>query len=76
VREAVEKLIKALVDDEEAVRVEESDERGSIVFRVRVAETDMGKLIGREGKTIRALRSLVHAASRKRGHRFVLEVVE
>ncbi len=75
-REAVEKLIKALVDDAEAVQVEESEERGANVIRVRVAEADMGRLIGREGKTIRALRSLVHAASQKRGRRFVLEVVE
>ena len=75
-REAVEKLIKALVDDVESVQVNESEERGSTVIRVRVAESDMGRLIGREDKTIRALRSLLHAASQKRGHRFVLEVVE
>jgi len=43
---------------------------------VRVAPPDMGKIIGRQGRTVRALRSLLHAASVKHGHRFVLEIVE
>lgn len=75
-REAVENLFKSLVDDCEAVEVGERTERASTVFSVRVAASDMGKVIGREGRTIKAIRSLLHAASQKQEHRFVLEIVE
>lgn len=75
-REAVENLIKMLVAEPEAVEVSESDDRGSTKINVRVAAGDVGKLIGRDGRTIRALRSLLHAASQKQGRRYVLEIVE
>ncbi|HZH33627.1 MAG TPA: KH domain-containing protein [Pyrinomonadaceae bacterium] len=75
-REAVEKLIKELVAEPDAVEVREKSDRSSVIFEVSVAEGDMGKLIGREGRTIRALRSLLHAASQKQGRRFGLEIVE
>ena len=76
-RETVEMIVKALVDDAEAVEVREV-ERGSStsIIEVRVAETDMGKLIGRQGRTVRALRSLAHAASLKKNRRYILEIVE
>jgi predicted RNA-binding protein YlqC (UPF0109 family) len=76
-RETVEMIVKALVDDAEAVEVREV-ERGpsTTMIEVRVAETDMGKLIGRQGRTVRALRSLAHAAGIKKNRRFVLEIVE
>jgi predicted RNA-binding protein YlqC (UPF0109 family) len=77
VREAVEMIVRELVGDAEAVDVRES-ERGEskVIIEVRVAPEDMGKLIGRQGKTVRALRSLLHAASMKQGRRFVLEIIE
>ena len=75
-REAVEMVVKSLVDDLEAVDVREVEQQGGTVIEVRVAPADMGKIIGRQGRTIRALRSLAHAASLKRRHRFVLEIVE
>ncbi|MFL6211383.1 MAG: KH domain-containing protein [Pyrinomonadaceae bacterium] len=76
-RETVEMIVKALVNDAEAVDVREieRDER-TVVIEVRVAEGDMGKVIGRQGKTIRAIRSLLYAVSMKRGRRYVLDVVE
>ncbi len=75
-KEAVEKIINALVDEKEAVKVsEESGERASVI-KVRVAESDMGRIIGREGKTIKAIRSLLFFAGQKHGKRFVLDVVE
>jgi predicted RNA-binding protein YlqC (UPF0109 family) len=76
-REAVEMIVRELVSDAGAVDVRES-ERGESksVIEVRVAPDDMGKLIGRQGKTVRALRSLLHAASMKQGRRYVLEIVE
>ena len=76
-RETVELIVKALVDDVEAIEVREV-ERGNAtsIIEVRVAETDMGKLIGRQGRTVRALRSIMHAASIKKNHRFILEIIE
>jgi uncharacterized protein len=75
-REAVELVIKALVDNVDAVDVREIDHKGATLIEIRVAQEDMGKVIGKQGRTVRALRSLAHAVSIKRKHRFVLEVVE
>lgn len=75
-RQTVEMIVKALVDDVEAVDVREVDHQGVTLIEVRVAPGDMGKIIGRQGRTIRALRSLAYAVSVKRKHRFTLEVVE
>ena len=75
-REAVEMIVKGLVDDTEAVDVREIDRNGVTLIEIRVASEDMGKVIGRQGRTIRSLRSLAHAAGLKRKHRFVLEIVE
>lgn len=75
-KEAIEKIINALVDEKESVEVsEEAGERASVI-KVRVAESDMGRLIGREGRTIKAIRSLLFFAGQKHGKRFVLDVVE
>ncbi|MEP6923560.1 MAG: KH domain-containing protein [Pyrinomonadaceae bacterium] len=75
-REAIEKLVKSIVDDAEAVEVIERGDRSATVLQIRVAGGDMGKVIGREGRTIKALRSLLHAASLKQGRRIALEIVE
>lgn len=75
-KEAVEKIIKALVDNADAVEIREEAGDRSTVISVRVAESDMGRIIGREGRTIKAIRSLLYGASQKHGKRFVLEVVE
>jgi uncharacterized protein len=75
-RDTVEMIVKALVDDVDAVDVREVDHQGATLIEVRVAPGDMGKIIGRQGRTIRALRSLAHAVSVKRKRRFILEVVE
>lgn len=75
-REAVEMVVKALVDDVEAVDVRELEQQKGTLIEVRVASSDMGKLIGRQGRTIRALRTLAHAVSLKKKHRFMVEIVE
>lgn len=75
-RETVEMIVKALVDEPDAVDVREVNQGGAVRIEVRVAEADMGKLIGRQGRTIRALRSIVHAAGVKHRRRVVLDVVE
>jgi predicted RNA-binding protein YlqC (UPF0109 family) len=76
-REAVELIVKSLVHETEAVDVREVEgNRGATVIEVRVAPGDVGKIIGRQGRTVRALRSLLHAASMKHDRRFVLEIIE
>lgn len=75
-RETVEMIVKALVDDADAVDVREVERKDALLIEVRVAETDMGKIIGRQGRTVRALRSLLHAASVKQNRRYILEIVE
>lgn len=75
-RETVELIVKALVDDTDAVDVRETEGAGTTRIEVRVAPGDMGKIIGRQGRTVRALRSLVYAAGEKKRQRIVLDVVE
>jgi predicted RNA-binding protein YlqC (UPF0109 family) len=75
-RETVEMIVKALVDDAEAVDVREIEREGATRIEVRVAQTDMGQVIGKQGRTVRALRSVVYAAGLKQHRRFVLDVVE
>jgi len=75
-RETVEMIVKAIVDDADAVEVREIERKDVLLIEVSVAEADMGKLIGRQGRTVRALRSLVHAAGVKQKRRYILEIVE
>jgi len=75
-RETVEMIVKALVDETDAVDVREIERDGTTRIEVRVAQSDMGKVIGKQGRTVRALRSLVYAAGLKKHRRFVLDVVE
>jgi predicted RNA-binding protein YlqC (UPF0109 family) len=75
-RDTVEMIVKALVDETEAVDVREIERDGTTRIEVRVARNDMGKVIGKQGRTVRALRSLVYAAGLKQHRRFVLDVVE
>ena len=75
-KDAVEMIVKALVDNVDAVDVRELDRNSATLVEIRVAPEDMGKIIGRQGRTVRALRALTHAVSLKRKHRFVLEIVE
>ena len=75
-QEAFEMIVKALVDDVSAVDVRAVERNGATLVEIRVAPDDMGKIIGRQGRTVRALRAFAHAVSLKRKHRFVLEIVE
>jgi len=75
-RETIEMIVKAIVDDTDAVEVREVERKDVLLIEVRVAEGDMGKIIGRQGRTVRALRSLLHAAGVKRNRRYILDIVE
>jgi predicted RNA-binding protein YlqC (UPF0109 family) len=75
-RDTIEMIVKALVDDPEAVDVREIERDRTTRIEVRVAQPDMGKVIGKQGRTVRALRSLVYAAGLKQNRRFILDVIE
>ncbi|HEV8159764.1 MAG TPA: KH domain-containing protein [Pyrinomonadaceae bacterium] len=75
-KEAVEKIVNALVDDKEAVEITEEAVDRATVIKMRVAAADMGRIIGREGRTIKAIRSLLFAAGQRHGKRFVLDIIE
>jgi uncharacterized protein len=74
--ELVEYLARRLVDDPEAVRVEEVHRDGETVLQLRVAKDDVGKVIGRQGRLARALRTVVRASASRREGRVLLEIVE
>ncbi len=76
VKELVEQIAKSLVDNSEAVRVGEREEDRKTVLELRVAEEDLGKVIGKQGRTARAIRTILTAASRKLGKEFFLEIQE
>lgn len=75
-RELIEYIAKALVDNPEEVAVSEVEGEVTSVIELRVAKSDLGKVIGKEGRTARAMRTLLTAASTKIKKRAVLEIIE
>ncbi len=75
-KEFIEYIVKHLVDKPEEVFVNEIDGEKTVVYELRVGQGDMGKIIGRRGQTAKALRTILSAASAKRGKRSVLEILE
>ena len=69
-------IIRALVDQPDDVSVELIDDGGTTVIRLKVAHQDIGKVIGKQGRTARSLRTILGAASMKLHHRFALDIVE
>lgn len=76
VRVLVELIAKSLVDAPDQVFVEAVEENGETVIELEVAENEVGKVIGRHGRTVRALRTLLSAASMRLNKRYVLEIIE
>lgn len=75
-RDVVAFLARALVDDGDAVRVTEAEQSGTTVIELFVAPDDLGKVIGRQGRTAAALRTLASAAGERAGRKVVLEIRE
>ena len=75
-KELVEVLAKALVDHPEEVSVTETDKENATVIELRVASSDMGKVIGKQGRIAKAIRSLVKAAASKDDKKVVVEIVQ
>jgi len=72
----IEQIAKALVDDPAQVAVDEYEDEGEQVLELTVAEGDLGKIIGRSGRTARALRAVLAASGLKLHKRYALEIVE
>jgi uncharacterized protein len=69
-------LARQLVDEPDAVSVEEVEREGAVVLELRVAKDDIGKVIGRQGRIARALRAVVRASGARSHRRVLLEIVE
>jgi len=74
--ELVAYLARGLVDEPDAVRVEEAEQDGALVLRLHVAPDEVGKVIGRQGRIARALRTIVRACAARSNRRLLLEIVE
>jgi len=75
-RALVIQIARALVDDSESVAVEEVERDDATVLRLRVAPTDVGKVIGKQGRTARSVRTILGAVSMKHHHRYTLDILE
>ena len=74
-KEILETVIKALVDNQEAVKINAVEGEKSIVYEVKVADEDMGKVIGKDGKIARTIRTLIKALAAKEQKRVSIEFI-
>lgn len=75
-RELVEFVAKSLVDDADAVRIRTHERDQATIIELEVAPSDLGKVIGRQGRTARAMRTLLAAAGHKIRRRFILDILD
>lgn len=75
-KDLIEYIAKSLVDNPDAVKVSEVEGEQTSVFELKVAKEDLGKVIGKQGRTARAMRTILSAASTKARKRSVLEILE
>ena len=75
-KELLEFLARSLVDHPEQVRVEETETRDGVVLRLSVAKEDVGKVIGKQGRIARALRTVVKASAVKDGKQATVEIID
>ncbi len=74
--ELVEFIAKRLVDDPEKVSISEREEEGEVVIELRCAQEDMGKVIGKQGRIAKAIRTIVKSAAIKTGKRVNVEILD
>jgi len=75
-KELVEFIVKSLVDKPDKVQVDEVEGEKTTVLELRVDHSDLGKVIGKQGRTARAIRTILGASAVKKGKRVVLEILE
>jgi predicted RNA-binding protein YlqC (UPF0109 family) len=75
-KDLITKILQALVDQPEEISVSEMGGGDTIILEVKVAKTDIGKVIGKRGRTAQAIRTILNAAAGKSRKRYILEIVE
>ncbi len=75
-KELVEFVAKSLVDDADAVRIRTHERDQATIVELEVAPNDLGKVIGRQGRTARAMRTLLAAAGQKTRRRYILDILD
>ena len=75
-KELIEQMAKALVDNPDKVSIKEIAGERTVIYELRVGEGDLGKIIGKEGRTAKAMRAIISAAAMKQGKRASLEILE
>ena len=75
-KELVQYLAKSLVNNPDAVEVKETESENALVLEVRVAKEDLGRIIGKQGRTAKSIRTLLNAAASRTNRKVVLEIVE
>jgi len=75
-KELVQYLARSLVNNPDAVEITESENDGAAVIELRVAKEDLGRIIGRQGRTAKSIRLLLNAAASRDNRRVVLEIIE
>jgi len=77
VKELLEYMVKELVDNPDDVQIAEEEEGDkTVIFKLKVAENDLGKVIGKKGRTANAIRVIMRAASAKRGKSSIVKIVD
>lgn len=75
-KDLVEQMARALVDSPDQVTVEATEEDMALVLRLRVASSDVGRVIGKQGRTAKAMRTVLHAIAARSKRRAILEILE
>lgn len=75
-RELVEYLVKALVDEPEMVKVEDRENEGEVIIEITVAPDDMGKVIGKQGRIAKSIRTVAKAAAARQGKKVVVDILQ
>lgn len=75
-KEFVEYLVKNIIDKPDEIHINEIAGERTVVFELRVADGELGKVIGRHGQTARSIRTLLSAAAARQGKRYMLEILE
>jgi predicted RNA-binding protein YlqC (UPF0109 family) len=74
-RDLVSAIVKSLVDDEKNVSVNEIAGENTNIFEVKAEKSDIGKIIGKQGNTAKAIRTILQAASKKQNKRYILNII-
>ena len=76
-KELLESMVKAIVDNSDEVKIDETESENTMIYELRLGDGDLGKVIGKKGKNIGAIRTIISAATAKEGgKRSIIEIIE